>query len=408
MPIYQYTAINSQGKRQKGTEDALSEARLKQILKNQSLTVLSIKKDKKRRKESDPVDQFLGGVPLSDLMIFTKYLKMALNSGLLINEAVAMTIQQLKRNKLQAILKQSIKKVQTGNTLHDALYKYKKYFPSVYLNMLRIGEQSGSLEENLDYLEAFVGYQIKMKSTIKGAMMYPCLIFGALIGLCILLMTFVLPNILPVFESFDVDLPATTQFLIKLAKYSENNMMIVVSSPFVFVFGLIGIFKLPFLKPYIHFGLLYFPIISKPIRALQLSRICKTIGILIKSGVPIVEAVEITCEGTTNLVYQKSIDSSLRYIKNGEKLSTEIAKYPHLYPPMLYQMVAIGEKTESVEKVFLNLGDFFEEDAENFLKNLSSILEPMILIIIGIVVAVVVMSIITPIFSVTQNIGGSI
>lgn len=360
-------------------------------------------KKSKKKSFSLNMEISIGSVSDMDVMLFTKHLSIALKSGLSLIEALDI-IKAQSTGKMKKVVIDIMTKVESGKSFHEALHKYEKYFSKIYLNMVRSGELSGTLEKNLQKLSHTLEKRIKLRKKVKSAMIYPMAIFIAIFGLGMSVAVFVLPKILPLFKTLDIELPLMTRVLMYVAElFSDHGWTLVIGSTatLIMIFWLL---KRDFVKPVTHEIILRLPIINKISRNINLANFSLTLSSLLDTGIAVDESLRITENTLNNYVYKKAIHKAIPAIEAGTSIHQAIEKYPHLFPPLVTKMIGMGERTGNLEDTLQYLGDFYEEEVDETIKNLSTILEPFLLIFIGLVVGLVAIAILGPIYEITGKI----
>lgn len=340
-----------------------------------------------------------------EILLFTKHLATMIKAGIPISEALSTLSMQTKSDKFKKILNSILADVDNGQPLAKSLSKFPKVFDKFYVSLIEVSEASGSLDENLDFISKQLAKNYSLKKKIQTAMLYPTIILVAATVMGGFISLFVLPQLVNFFDAFEIELPLATKILLFVANAFKNYGVLIV---FGFV-GLIALFEfvinLPIVKPKWHSLTLKFPIMGKFISDTQLAQFSRNFGVLIKSGVPISKAIEVTAETLSNLRFKKDLLSIGLSLSQGKNISLAMAnKRYNEFPPLVYKMIEVGEKTGKLDDSLLYLGDYYEEEIDNFSKNLTTILEPILLIVIGLVVGFVALAIITPIYQLTGSI----
>lgn len=342
----------------------------------------------------------IGGVSDLEVMLFTRHLTIALKSGLSIVEALDI-IRTQSKGKMKSVVTDIIKNVSSGKPLYQSLQKYEKYFSAIYINMIKSGELSGTLEKNLKKLSQNLEKTIKLKKKVKSAMIYPSAIFIAIFGLGMAVAFFVLPKLLPLFKTMNVELPFMTKVLMYIAEQFEKNGGLIVIGASVIVFGGFWLLTRDFIKPYTHRIILNLPIIKKLSTNINLANICLVLSSLLETGISVDDSLRITTETVNNRIYRRALKRVIPVIEAGTSLSEALEKYPSLFPPLASKMIAMGEKTGNLEDTLKYLGDYYEEEVDETIKNLSTVIEPFLLIFIGLIVGLVAIAILGPIYEIT-------
>ncbi len=340
---------------------------------------------------------------LEEKALFSKHLSVMLRSGIPIIEAL-----EISRTSAQGKLKKIIKEVQSavaaGHPLSRAFAQHPKVFPPLFVNVVNAGEQSGTLVENLENLAEELEKDKILIEKVKGAMLYPVIIVIATFGLGMVLSFVVLPKITPLFDGLNADLPTSTKMLIAFTDIVEAHGTVLFWSIIGFVSLFLWLIKQRFSKPVTHWILLHTPVLGKLVLYSNLARFSRTLGMLLKSGVNIDEALDITRTTVSNIYFQRSLDEVNLRISRGVKLAAALSEYKSLYPLMFVRMVHVGEESGRFEESLLYLSGLYEDEVDTATKSLSTALEPALLIFIGLVVGFLALSIITPIYNVTGNI----
>lgn len=346
-----------------------------------------------------------GGVSAVERLTFTKHLSIMLKSGIPLAESIEIVSRQNNNVYFRKVLHKIREEVVNGQEFDKALSFYPKFFDPFYVQLIKVGEQSGNLEKNLDYLATHLRKTHEFSQKIKSALLYPTIVllvaFTAAIGLSI----FVLPKLVDLFNSLDVELPITTRILLWFANVMNNYG--------IYIFAFLGIcviaFKVTisqkFAKPLWHRFLLSLPVIGSFIQNVQLASICRNMGTLLQSSIPITRALEIQKESTQNMIFREYIDRIQKGVERGKTLESifDHSKF-NFFPLIAVRMLGVGEKTGKLDETFSYLGDYFEDEVDSTSKNLSTILEPVILIIVGLIVAFIAVSIIGPIYQFSSSI----
>lgn len=342
-------------------------------------------------------------IPLSELVLFTKHLSMMLEAGVSEIESLKIIQEQTKNRHFKKVLKRTIPRVEKGKFLSESL-KESNGFNELFINVIKLGETSGTLPENLSYLAEEIKKTQELRSKVKGALVYPTIILIVTIIVVIALLVFVIPRITPIFKSLNVELPATTQFLVNTAGIFQNHYLTIIA-------GIIGFYimfkvslRLGAVKYFLNSILLYIPVVNKMIAHYNMANISRTISLLLRSGVNVVQAIISASESTANPVYKRVLVKAAQDIKEGKPLYTYLEKHGRLFPPTFVRMVQIGERTGNLTHNLSYLSGFYESELDEKVRNLSSVFEPVLMVVLGGLVGFIAISIITPIYEITQQI----
>lgn len=357
----------------------------------------------KAKKSIFEINITFGDVPLIQKAIFAKNLAIMLKSGLDIVEALEITSDQAT-GQFRVILLDILASIQAGNSLSGALKKYPKVFSKLFINTTMAGESAGNLADNLDSIAGYLRRNNDLITKIKSAMVYPMILVTGAVILGFVLSFAVLPKIIPMFESLNVELPLMTRMLISFTKFLQTHQ-------FSTLFGSIGtivffiiLLSREFIKPYTHYLILKIPIISTIAINSNLANYCNTLGTLLKSGLIIDEALMISKEVVSNYHFKKCLDDISARTLQGSKLSDNMQRYNKIFPKMVIGMVRVGERSGNLENSLFHLGEFYETEVDVATKSLSVAIEPILLVCIGVIVGGLAISIITPIYKMTGSV----
>lgn len=330
---------------------------------------------------------------------------MMIKSGITLSEALDTIASQTKSSKFRKVLNSVSADVKNGKSFPKALKTHPKVFSQFYIVLTEVGEESGTLSESLDYLAQQMAKEYALKKKIQGAMLYPTIVLAAVILVGAGMSIFVLPQLTDLFESLNVELPITTRILLFFSNLMKNYGIFIIAG----FFALLALFRvairLPLIKPKWDMASLSFPIFGPLLENEQLTFFCRNLGVMLKSGLTITKALEVQYEGSSNLVFKDYLFRLRKSIDKGQELQKELSSNNYSrFSPIAVKMIGVGEKTGKLDEAFLYLGDFFEDEVDNTAKNLSVILEPIILIVIGLIVGFVALSIISPIYNLTGSI----
>lgn len=344
-------------------------------------------------------------VPLSSQAVFARHLAVMAKAGLPLLESLKLLKKESPSRAMAKILDQVISDVSNGQFLSASLDRFRGVFGNLFINIIRVGESTGILPENLNYLADELKKKQALKRKVVGALMYPAVIVSATFGITGLLTVFIFPKILPVFESLKVDLPLSTRILIGASHLLTNYGGWVALATVASLIALWFLLRIRILRYYFHRIILVLPIFGKMARDVNLANFCRTLGLTLKSGVQVVEAIGITSESLSNLVYKKQLTQAAEEVRKGEALSPFFAKHKKLFPVMVTQMISVGESSGNLSESLLYLSDFYEQEVTESTGNLSTVLEPVLMVVMGVVVGFVAISIITPIYEITSSVG---
>lgn len=349
--------------------------------------------------------QILSKIRFLDKLLFTKHLSMMIKSGITLSESIDTIASQTASSKFRKVLDDISLDIKNGKSFSLSLKKHPKVFSQFYIVIAQVGEESGTLSESLDYLAQQLAKDYALKKKIQGALLYPTIVLIAVGVVGASMSIFVLPQLTDLFLSLDAELPITTKILLFFSNLMKNYGILIIAGFIGFsVLFRISV-KLPLIKPKWDMATLSFPIFGPLLQNEQLASLCRNLGIMLKSGLPITQALEVQYIGTDNLVFKEYLRKIQKSINKGKEMQQELSEGNYSrFSPIAIKMIGVGEKTGKLDEAFLYLGDFFEDEVDNIAKNLSVVLEPIILLIIGLIVGFVALAIISPIYSLTGSI----
>ncbi len=346
--------------------------------------------------------QIKGKMPLIDKVTFCRYMGSMLSSGLSLSEGLLVLKDEVKQPLMSRILNDMLYSLEQGQQLSAVFEKYPTVFEPFFLTLVRAGEVSGKLAEVFKYLETELHAEYNLKSKIKGALLYPAVVFAAMIGIGILMFFFVLPQIGKVFLNLKIPLPTFTKTMFSVSMWLSGHFVPIIISVMIFVTMAVFALQKDKVRRLIFRFAEIVPLVKNLVKKIDLARFNRIFSTLIRSAVPITEALEISLDSLSWPEYRAMSKSISDEIRKGKPLS-EVLKNKKAFPPLMTQMVTAGEKTGQLDSSLNDLAAFYEQEVEEELKNLTQILEPVLMLLVGIAVGVMILSIIAPIYSVVGN-----
>jgi type IV pilus assembly protein PilC len=294
--------------------------------------------------------------------------------------------------------------VESGKSLNEALEQYPKIFSHIFVSMVKVGELSGDLEKSLDYLAIQLEREADLKSKTKGAMIYPMVIISAMVLIGIVMAIFVLPKLTETFKQFGANLPLPTKIVVAISDFSSAHPFLLVGGLIAFIVAAVAGFRTPTGKRAFDAFLLRMPIINPIVKKINLARFARILSSLMKSGISIVEGLQVAADSMDNSYYRDVIAVTASNVKLGKPLTEALAQQERLFPVIVTQMMEVGEETGNIENILEQLAVSFEGEVDNTMRNLSSIIEPLLLLIIGVVVGFLALALISPIYNIGQTI----
>lgn len=401
-----YTAKNYAGETKQGELDVKDERDLAVQLRADGFILTSFKelKNNKAKNGRAKFRSFFIRISLTDKLMFTRNLSVMVASGLPLSKAIHNISLQTKKKTFIAVLNDIYENIQAGNSFADGLAKYPGIFNDLFVNMVRVGEVSGNLDEVLNILALQLEKEHDLISKVKGALTYPAVILVAMFGIGILMLTYVLPMMLGSFAGMNVTLPESTQIVIGISDFLRFHSILAVSLFVGVIVGLWLFFMTQAGKKTLAFLAINFPLVSDLVIKINCGRFARIYSSLLKSGVSVVEALRILSDTLTNYYYRNAFLDAIDKVQKGIALSEVVSKNPKIFPLLVTQMIEVGEETGKTDMVLAKLADFYEAEVDQLSKNMSSIIEPVIMIIIGTAVGFFAVSMIEPMYSVMNQI----
>ena len=338
-------------------------------------------------------------------MLFARNLEVMIRSGMQILQSLEILKRQTKSKAFGRILDQVLVDIKNGRFLSASLDRYHNIFGDFFINLIRVGESSGTLSENLKYLYEELKKKDELQKKIKGAMAYPVVIFMSTIGITSIMIFVIFPKILPVLTSINVELPLVTRMFMAVSQILIKYGYAIGGGIVGLMIGFWLILKIYRIRYAWHELIISMPAVGNMSRSVNIISFSRTLGLLLRAGIKIVEALEITANTLSNLVYRKELLNVANGVRKGDPMSKYFIENPRLFPPIFSQMVLVGENTGKLDESILFLADYYESELDEATKGLSNILEPILLLVMGAIVAFVALAIITPIYKITQTLG---
>lgn len=403
MADFLYIARNKNGEVEQDVTSAINEKSVADILRSRGLTPTSIKLVKKSF-DFSIIAQYFSHVKLLDKITFIKNLSVMLRAGLPVSKALRILTMQTPNPKFAKVVGEIARSVESGTSLADSVGKHPNIFPPIFMNMVRVGEMSGNLEQNLGYLAEQLQRDYDLMSKAKSAMTYPIIVLVALGIVGFLMFTFVLPKLTATFKDLGAELPFITRVVIGIVDFFASYGVPALGGMILLVFAFLYWRRTDSGKTVLHKIVLYMPVISAIVIKINLARFLRVFSSLLKSGMSIVEALEISSNVVGNMYYQQTIADAASKVKIGSPLVAAFKKQPKLFTNLVVQMMEVGEESGTTETVLTEVANFYESEVDQTMKNLSSIIEPLIMMVIGAVIGFLAVALVTPIYNITQNI----
>ncbi len=345
-------------------------------------------------------------ISLVDKIFFLEHLSTMLHAGLSLIESLHVLTKETQNKKLKGIVISITDFVEQGNQFSDSLMKYPKIFPPMYVTMIASGEVAGKLEDSLEQVVNQMKKSHALTSSVRGAMIYPSVVVSAIVVIGIMMVTFVLPKLTAMFDEFNATLPLSTRLLIAVTNFLSKPLNLATIF-LIIILCIVGFFLLmkknPSFRMIIHRIILRLPIFGAIAKKINLARFSMTLSSLLKSTIPIVEAVHIAGQTCKNMRYQRALEHAQETLSKGVQLSEILEEEPTLFPPMVTEMIMVGEKTGEIDHLLNELSTFYSDEVDKTMKNFSTIIEPVVIIMLGLGVAGIAVAIIMPMYSLIQT-----
>ncbi len=396
--------IDAAGKDFSEEMEAADQMSLYGVLKNEGKTLISASELKAGSKKSSIFSLSFGGkVKTHDKIIFARNLGAMLEAGLSAARALAVMEKQTRQKKFKSVIGAIGKSISQGKTLHESMAAFPDVFPQVMTSMTKAGEESGSLSQSLRIVSGQMENSYELSRKVRGAMMYPCVIICAMIGIGIFMLVYVVPILSATFKEMNATLPASTEAILGASDFVVSHIVLMALSLAVIIVIIIVGFRTQEGKRLKDFLFIHLPIIGPINKEVNAARTARTLSSLLSAGVDVVVAVKITGEVVQNSYYRAVLKKVEEKIQKGDPIATVFGENEKLYPPFVGEMISVGEETGQLSQMLLGVATFYENEVDQKTKDLSSIIEPVLMVVIGVVVGVFAVSIIGPIYSLGNN-----
>lgn len=399
MPHYKFTAKNKLGEVIKGKAEARTPQEAATLLSERELVVISVKPITDDTLSA--VSQSVFGVKQEEVVNFTRQLSTMVGAGLPLAKSLSVLLQQSSQAFGQVVAG-ILQEVEGGAQFAAALEKYPKAFSNLYIQLVKAGEVGGMLDVILNRLADNLEKQKEFKSKTKGALIYPAIVMIAMMVIAFIMMAFVIPKLTSMYADFGAQLPFPTLILISISNFFAKFWIPILLLAVVAVIMVRKWKKTPNGERFFSKLMVRMPLIGKLVQKTLLTEFIRTMSLLLSAGIPLIQALEVVGDGVENVLYRESFIRAKAKIEKGTPFSEALAMEEQ-FPPILYQMVAVGEETGKLDEILLKLSEYYESETEQAVKNLTAAIEPLIMIILGIGVGFLVIAIILPIYNLTSQ-----
>ncbi len=399
MALFAYTAKNNHGEHVKGKVEAQTKAQAVAALRGRELLVINV--HPVSEESFAAIKSIMFGIKADDVVNLTRQMSTMITAGLPLTQALSILEQQGKPALLK-VIGQVKADIEGGSTFAASLAKHPTVFSRVYIQLVRAGETGGVLDEVLLRLADNMEKDKEFRAKTKGALIYPVIVLIAMVVVAMVMMIFVIPKLTEMYKDFGADLPLATQILIDISSFTANFWWVLVAAAvgagmFVRSWGKTRPGQLA-----IDSMLLKMPVFGTLRQKAVLTELSRTLALLLSAGISLLQALEIVSEAANNILYRDALGTIAKQVEKGISLAQAVSAHP-IFPPLLYQMISVGEETGKLDDVLLKLSTYYQSESEHAIKNLTTALEPIIMIVLGVGVGLMVVAIIMPIYNLTSQ-----
>ncbi|MBI5573586.1 MAG: type II secretion system F family protein [Elusimicrobia bacterium] len=399
MPLFSYKAKNTSGETVNGTIDSPDQLTASNKLRAQRLILLEISLAKKDPLEAlKKLNPFKPSVTAKDLVLFSRQLSTLVSAGVPIVQGLTILTEQIENPAFKKVVDNVSEDIKAGISIAEAMKKEPDAFSDLYVAMIKAGEVGGILDVILERLSAYLEAADELKGKVKGALMYPSIV--AFIACCvtIFLLVVVIPTFEEIFTSFGADLPLPTKVLIAISRFLQSYVIFLILGVIGAAVAVVKFYKTEKGKFLIDEYSLRVPMFGEMLRKVAVAKFTRTLGTLVKSGVPILQALDTVAQTAGNKIVEKAILTAKESIREGEKIAAPLKK-SGVFPPMVIQMISVGEETGNLDTMLTKIADFYDQEVDVAVKGLTSMIEPIVICVMGIVIGAIVIAMFMPMFS---------
>ncbi len=409
MPTFTYNGEDKDGKKVTNTVSVADRFAVYAAAREQGHTVSSIEAASalntkvKHLLNIDKINYYLSRVKQDELVMVTRNLGSMLKAGLTVSRALSVIERQSKNPRLKGTITRIVERINQGDAFNESLAEFPSVFDDMYVAMVRAGEESGQLAETLHTLAVQMERSSSLKKKIKGAMVYPTIVLTIMVIIGFLMMVYVMPQITGVFKNMDKELPATTQFLIATSDFLVNNTLLAAGGMIGFVVAFLYALRTKWGRVVTSFLIVRIPAIGPLAKETNAARTARTLSSLLNSGVDVMQAIAITEDVVQNVFYKKVLRDARTRVEKGTALSEAFIERSDLYPILVGEMILVGEETGQISGMLAELAEYYETEVERKTKDLSTIVEPLLMVVIGGGVGFFALALIAPIYSISDG-----
>lgn len=401
---FHFKAINRSGDVFESDREAKDKFDLYRALKLEGSTIISVNEPESRNFRFSKLNALFSTVSLREKISFARNLGSMMEAGLPLSRALSVLERQTRNPKFAAVVKKVAAGISRGDPLHKALSEHQNVFPPLFTAMVKAGEESGGLSSSLKTVSEQLERSYLLKKRIQGAMIYPAIVIVAMLSIGALMMVYVVPTLTETFKEFEIELPASTRLVIFISDLLSNYALATLSG--IVILGLFGFYFAGTRagKKISHFIIMRLPVVGAIFKEVQAARTCRTLASLLSSGVEVVFSLSITKDVLQSPYYKEVLEEAGSKVQKGVSLSSVFTARENLYPILVGEMMSVGEETGKMTEMLFKAADFYESEVEQKTKNISTIVEPVLMIVIGAAVGFFALSMISPIYSLSNSI----
>ena len=408
MPTFRYTGTNKEGETVHETVEALDRFAVYDLARQKNHSVVSVDEGRalaiSGQAIMDSINGLIGSVKQDEVVMFTRNLSAMLKAGLPMSRALSVAERQTKNKKFKLAMHTVNEKLNAGISFHEGIGLFPGIFTRLYVSMTRAGEEGGTLAEALSTLAMQLERSSNLKKKIKGAMIYPAIVVCVMTIIGILMMIFVIPTLTATFRELHATLPASTQLIMTVSDLFANHTLLTIGAMLAIIAGITALIKTPWGRIATEWTVVRLPVIGTMAKETNAARTARTLSSLLSSGVDVVSAITITTDVVQNSFYQAILKEAAARVEKGKPLSEIFIEREDLYPVLVGEMIAVGEETGQISKMLEQVAVFYENEVEQKTKDLSTIIEPLLMVVIGAAVGFFALAMISPIYSISDSI----
>jgi type IV pilus assembly protein PilC len=399
--LFEYKAIQKDGKIITGEKDGTDSLSVSQAIKDEGLTVISIHEKKKK---SAGFSLKFKAFSTHEKIMFARNISSMLEAGLALSRSLEVIARQTKNLKTRAVVENINEQIKKGSSFSSALESHPKIFNPIFVSMTNAGEESGNLVQSFKNIASQLEKSYVLMKKIRGALVYPGVIVTAMIFVGFFMLTNIVPTLSKTFLELGVELPASTKFIIAMSDLLQQQTLLFFGGLITLILGVVGLFKSKFGRHIFDNIIVKLPVIGDITKEINSARTARTLSSLLKAGVSYLQAIQITKGVVQNHLYKNILEQAQKKIETGDKISDIFTQNEHLYPSFFGEMIAVGEETGDLGNMLLKVAEFYEEEVDQKTKNMSTIIEPILMLVVGVGVGFFAISMISPMYSLLENI----